>query len=264
LQQTEIATINWKWYYAAPEFAVWLVLIAALVLPKANRNIDALAILLPIGILSLLWAIFVKIISMPSSIQTSAAFQSMLIGIALLWLMGDYIGKFTGVIRFLLSVVIMVGTAIICYLSYSPVSLEDVIEFLIVFVCIVFTLLIAITLSRLPCKKTFSQKRFMRWMAFWTLFVCPMTAVFFIFVGSCIFASWPSNFVSALMEIALAGLILGLFVYAINVPFMILGFLNPFFRKRFYACLGFNTPEITDVSREIASDKQKIEGEHSF
>jgi hypothetical protein len=236
-QSGEAALVNWNWYYAAPEFAVWLVLIAGLALPKSNRNIKALAIFLPIGISSLLWAILIKITSAPSSIQGSGLFQSMLVGIALLWLLGDYIGKFGGAGRFMLFLAVMVGTGIICYLSYSPGSLEAVIEFLILYVCLVVTLLTAMTLTRLSCKKTYSQKRFMLYLALCMLLTGSFGLVIFVIIGNVIFTSWPSNLISEFLSVAGIGLIFGLVVYVFNLPFMILGFVNPFYRERFLTCM---------------------------
>jgi hypothetical protein len=40
-----------------------------------------------------------------------------------------------------------------------------------------------------------------------------------------------------ILVFTLAGLIFGLCLYVLNLPFMILGFVNPFFRERFCACL---------------------------
>ena len=54
LQQGEAASFKWRWHYSAARLAIWLVLILALVIPKANRDIRILLILVPLVIVNLL------------------------------------------------------------------------------------------------------------------------------------------------------------------------------------------------------------------
>jgi hypothetical protein len=42
---------------------------------------------------------------------------------------------------------------------------------------------------------------------------------------------------TVLSAMTIAGLIIGLCLYVLNLPFILLGFANPFFRERFCACL---------------------------
>jgi hypothetical protein len=246
-QQGQAVVFNWKWYYALPGFTIWLVLLAAIVLPKPNRHINVLAILLPIAVLNLLWPIFVKVISMPSSAanQYFAVFQSMLIGIAVLWLIGDYIGRFGGFIRFLLSLAALVVTASIGILSYSTSFSREVPVFLVLFVCMAFALLIAITLSRWFCRKKYSPVRFMLWLALWMILLGSFATLIFFIMGTLILSSWPSRLISQLIQVLLVGMIFGLFIYVINLPYMLLGFVDPFFRERLYACLRLKPNALT-------------------
>ena len=45
------------------------------------------------------------------------------------------------------------------------------------------------------------------------------------------------DILEAILMLTLVGLIFGLCLYVINLPFMILVFYSPFFRERFCACL---------------------------
>ena len=54
-QQGEAVNFNWKWSYSAPGLVIWLALILALVLPKANRDLRILLIFIPLVIVNLLW-----------------------------------------------------------------------------------------------------------------------------------------------------------------------------------------------------------------
>lgn len=260
LQQGEAAVFNWKWYYSVPGMIIWLVLIAALVLPKSNRNINVLAIWFPITVLSLLWSLFVKITSMPSSAANpySTIFQSMLIGIAVLWLMADYIGKFRGLVRFLVSMAVMVIISCLGILSYSASFSEETVIFLALFVFMTFAILMAIAISRRLCSKKYSPVRFMLWLALWMiLFGVFATLGFYIAVTLVTSSSLPSDLLSTLLWIAIMGLILGVFIYLLNLPYMILGFVNPFFRERFYACLWLKpVTAIADSKQEKVKPDQ--------
>ena len=63
------------------------------------------------------------------------------------------------------------------------------------------------------------------------------------------------------------GLVTGLLLYAINLPFMILAFCSPFFRERFYACLRLKSMStaatqsyINQPNEEQSSNLQRLEG----
>jgi len=229
-----------------------VVLILALAVPKANRNIHALWIFVPLLVLNLLYFAFKKISGMPSSValQFDILFRSMLIGISVLWLLANYIVRFGGVVRFLLSfgtVVIVAGLGI---LSYSTEVSSQTALFLILFVFMTLTILVAITLSRRLCRGIYRPVRLMLWLALCTLIVSLVTMFVYIIVGSIIMSSQPDISVSIYI---LPGLIFGLILYVLNLPFMILGFTSSFFRERFCACLNLipvpAAPEKTDIGR---------------
>ena len=60
-QRGEAAIFDWKWSYSAPGLAIWLALILALVLPKANRDRRILLILIPLVVANLLWLAFKRV-----------------------------------------------------------------------------------------------------------------------------------------------------------------------------------------------------------
>ncbi len=194
--------------------------------------------------------------------QFSIVVQSMIIGIAILWLMADYIGKFGGLVRFLLSMAIIVFIACFEILSYSTIFSDEMVLLLALFVFITFAMLAAITLSKRMCGKKYSQVRFMWWLALWTLVFIILAALgLFVVTGLIIPSSWPSNFLSVLSEIAVVGLIFGLFIYVLNLPFMILGFVNPFFRERFLTCLRLKSmPSTVDSSQNTVQLDGKNQG----
>ncbi|MHC4325296.1 MAG: hypothetical protein ACYSUX_13615, partial [Planctomycetota bacterium] len=251
----EAASFNWKWYYSAPGLVIWLILIAVLVLLKSNRNFNALFIFIPVLALSLLWWLFIKIIPMPSLgvHQFATIFQSMMIGIAVLWLTANNIEKFGNFVKFLLSMVTVVVVAGFGTLSYSTRLSNQTILFIALFVFMTFAVLMAITLSRRFCGKRYNPVRFMLWLVLWMLLFGIFATLGYFVIGSIILSSWPSDLRSVLLQVTVIGLIFGLFLYLLNLPFMILGFVNPFFRERFCACLRLKpvplNPGQGDISR---------------
>ncbi|MBN2182388.1 MAG: hypothetical protein JW715_10780 [Sedimentisphaerales bacterium] len=251
-QQDLASVFKWKWHYNLPGFIAWFVLIAAIALRKSNHNINTLAIFLPIAVLNLLWLIFIKVISMPSSAESqySVVIQSMVIGIAILWLTADFICKFGGFVRFMLSFGIMIVTAGLGILSYSNSFSMEIILFLVLSACMTFALLIAVTISRRFCRKKYSPLRFMLWHVLWMIILGPFATLIFFIIGSLIFSSWPSRLIMQLISVSLIGLVFGLLIYVINLPYMLLGFVNPFFRERFCACLNLKSmPAVTNADQ---------------
>ncbi len=239
-QKGEAVNFDWKWSYSAPGFVIWLALILAIVLPKANRDSRILLIFVPLVIVNLLWLVFKKASGMPSSSasQFDTVFHSIAVGIAVLWLVVNYFERFRGFVRFLLSFGIIVAVAYLGTLSYSTEFSNEVVLFLALFAFLAITILGATTIAGKLCKWKYRPLCFMLWLALWTLLGSLCTTFGFFIVGTFIMSSGPGpDILEAMLMLTLVGLIFGLCLYVFNLPFMILGFTNPFFRERFCACL---------------------------
>jgi hypothetical protein len=79
--------------------------------------------------------------------------------------------------------------------------------------------------------------RFMLWLAVWTLLISLFTTFGFFVIGTIIMSGTRPDIPEMIKMLTLVSLIFGLCLYVLNLPFMLLGFLNPFFRERFCACL---------------------------
>jgi hypothetical protein len=239
-QHGEAVNFDWKWSYSAPGFVIWLVLILAIVLPKANHNPRILLIFVPLVLVNLFWLVLKKVSGMPSSSasQFDTVFYSMAVGIAVLWLVANYFERFGGFVRFLLSFITVVAVAALGTLSYSTEFSNEMVLFLAFFGFLTITILCATTAAGKLCHWKYRPPRFMLWMAVWMLLVSLITTFGFFIVGTAITSSGPGpDVLKAILMLTLVGLIFGLFLYVLNLPFMILGFANPFFRERFCACL---------------------------
>jgi hypothetical protein len=189
--------------------------------------------------LYLLYFAFKKISGLPSSaaLQFDILFQSMLIGVSVLWLMANYFSRFGSAIRFLLSFGTIVIVAGLGTLSYSTEFSNETAMFLALFVFMALTMLAAITLSRKLCRGMYRPVCFMLWLAFCTLLVGIFAMFGYVIIGSIIMSSSP-DLSEMISIIGFGGMIFGLCLYVLNLPFMILGFTHPFFRERFFTCLN--------------------------
>lgn len=256
-QQSEAAIFNWKWYYSASGFVIWLVLILALIIPKSNRDLHILLIFLPIVAVNLLWMAFKKIFGFSSSDaqQLDLLLHSVVIGVAVLWLLAKQVARFRGSARLLLSLSVFAVVAGFGILpSYTGFSDEAIMLFILV-IFYVFTLLLAMAVACRLCKGQYLPKRFMLWLGLWTLFGGIFALFGFITFMMLVTSSGPSALLllEILLEASLAGLVFGLYLYILNLPFMILGFAHPFFRERFCACLSLK-PRTAIVESVASSD----------
>jgi hypothetical protein len=243
-QQGQATNFNWKWHYSAPGLLIWLALILALIVPKANHNPRILWILVPLVILNLAWLVFKKLSGMPSSSasQFEMLIQSMVIGIAVLWLTANYLEKLGGVARFFIAfgmVLIVAGLGTLSY--FSGFSMQSHL-FAILFATMTLALLLAMTVSSLLCRRRYRPGRFMLWLGLWILLGSVLAfgvtyALFILAIGP---GSSRPDLSQIILSMVMPGVIFAVFLYMLILPFMLLGFAHPFFRRRFCACLGLH------------------------
>jgi len=229
---------DWKWCYSVSGLAVWLVLVLALIVPKANRNRRALLILVPLVFVNLIWMIFLRFAKMNSTDEQefTLIFNSMAVAVTVLWLIGSYFVSFGGFVRFLLFSATAVIVASLGPWFYFAEFSGEMALFLALFIFMTLTMLAAITMSRRLCGGKYRPVSFMLWLALWTVLNSFIATFGFLVVALAIFPSRPP-FSETILIFVFAGLIFGLFLYVLNLPFMVLGFAHPFFRERFCACL---------------------------
>jgi hypothetical protein len=252
---------SWKWYYSASGLVIWLVLILAIVVPRANRNIHTLWIAAPLVVLNLLYYAFKIISGMPSSValQFDILFKSMLVGISVLWLLANYLVRFGGFIRILLSFITMTIVTVLGILSFSTDFSDETAMFLALFIFAALAMPAAITLARRFCRGKYRPVRFMLWLALWSGLVGIFAMIGFIIVGTIIMSSGPERS-EMIFIIGLGGLIFGLCLYVLNLPFMILGFAHPFFREHFCSCLGLKAMPAASQKADTGRFKEKNSG----
>jgi hypothetical protein len=263
VQQSEGANYYWKWSYNASGLIVWLALILATVLPKANRNPRTLLIFVPLVIVNLLWLVVKAsgIVSSDAS-EFSTVFHSIAVGITILWLIVNYFNRFRGWARFLISFITIVVVSYLGTLSYSTGFPTELILIPILCASMAITMLSAMTIAGKLCQWKYRPLNFMLWLALWTPLVSLVTTFVFYIVGFAIMSSGSGPYIlQMILMVSIVGLIFGLCLYVMNLPFMILGFTNPFFRERFCSCLRLKSipTNATQLNANPSNDKQDHE-----
>jgi len=238
-KDSDAAVCEWKWYYGASALALWAVLVLAIVLVKANRNPQALFVLVPLAVEIAVWSVVKKIIPFPYLSTGTQAVYSLMVGVTVLWLLSHWLGNRNRFVAFLLALVIMAvagAAGVISYNEYSGETLSSTIGCAILALMMLF----AFVLTGWWCRKRYSGLRFTLWLGVWNVVVFLGTSIV-VFVGTGILRGipeWWSELWFVMTSIVLIeALICGGCVYAIVLPFMILAMRSSFYRQRFYACL---------------------------
>jgi len=225
-----------------------VVLLGAIVLVKANRNPHALLIIIPLLVLYLLWLGFVTLLNFPSiaRVQYDPLVASYTAGISVLWLLAHKLGNRNRLVTLLLALLIMIVVGFAGLASYNMNVFSDDIIMLFTFLIILsLAVLVGFVLAALLCRKHYNSLRFILWLAFWTVINSVTAMLTFMVIMFIIRGRLPSNWTSMLLQVLIVGLVIGIFLYVINLSFMILVLSSPFFRERFYACLRLKSMPTT-------------------
>jgi len=238
---------NWKWYYSVPALMLWAVLVLAIVLVKANRNPRALLVLVPLLIVNLLWSIFKKAVGFPSAQAEmfNMLFYSLTVGIAILWLLAHKLGNRSRFVTFLLAFTIMAFVSLTGAISYGGLELsQQTVVALILLAILVFAMLLGFVLTGWWCRKRYRPVSFMLWLAVW---IVAANIVTMLVVDSIVFIIQrvSVSISTVLLFVPVVGAVLGAFLYAVVLPYMILALRSSFYRQRFYACLHLKSMPTT-------------------
>lgn len=237
----------WKWYYSAPALGSWIVLALVILLVRDNRDPRVLLIFIPIFLIRLLWSLFLPILGVPSSVLVvfGMLVDALVAGIAVLWLLAYKLGNRNRFVSFLLALIVLVAATIVAIMSYQAWLSGVDFEILVVQALGIVTMLLVFVLAGWRCRKRYGPWRFMLWLALWTMVISlvGMSTFFLISVR-------PSGIelIQQIPEVLVAGLIFAVCIYMLNLPFMILAFVTPFFRERFYAYFHLKSMPISSPS----------------
>jgi hypothetical protein len=234
---------HWPWYWHLPRLGPWALLVLAITLPRANRRREALLIFVPMVVLGLLWQTVTKTTGLPSdtAVQFSFLIESLMVGMALLWLNADTLGRRGGLVRFggSLGLVLLAGLVVVLSYGRTFVGGQGVVILGYFFTTLLaVVLLVSLTLTRRLVRRRYRPVPFMLWLLAWCL-LCSLAAIT-AFTAVTMLANPSSTYrlEHIAREIIIPSLVLGSGVYVVNLPYLLLMFRSPFFRRRFQVWLG--------------------------
>lgn len=234
------ALYYWPWYWHLPSLGPWLLLALAVALPAANRHRHALLIFVPLLILGLLWERVTTRTGMPSAGRAQFSFlgEFLATGLALLWLNADKLGRLRGPARLAAGLGLLLLADLMVIPSYWG-SFPGRTGMFIVFTAIMgIVLLVALTLTRRLAHQRYRPLHFLLWLAVWSIVGSIAGAAAFVGVLTLSHLHDIPGLQALIVEIVVAGLVLAVCLYAVNLPYLLLMFTSPFFRRRFQVWLG--------------------------
>ncbi len=238
---------NWKWYYSVPALVLWVLLVLAIVLVKANRNPPALLVLVPLLITNLLWSVFKKVMSFPSTQveMFNMLFYSLTVGIAILWLLAHTLGNLNRFVTFLLALAIMAVVGLGGVISYTGLEFsQQTVGALMLLAVLIFAMLLGFVLAGWWCRKGYRPVSFMLWLAVWTV-TANLVSMLVFYLIVFIVQKVPVPIYKVLLTVPAVGAVLGILSYMVVFPYMILALRSAFFRERFFACLHLKSMPAT-------------------
>lgn len=227
----------WKWYYSMSALGLWIILALAILLVRENRDPRVLLIFIPIFLVSVFLSRFQYILGAPFGAQSEplsevweifrALIDALAIGLAVLWLLAYKLGNRNRIITLVLALVLLAGVTVIAVVSYQAWISFDLVIFQSLGIA---TTLVIFILAGWRCRKQYGPWQFMLWLAFWAM-VISLVAIIAYFL---IFEGQVEELFEQMPKILQVSFIFGLYIYVLNLPFMILAFISPFFRARFY------------------------------
>jgi hypothetical protein len=241
LSQSERIVFHWPWYWHLSRLGPWLLLALAIAVPRRNRDRRATLIFVPLVILTLLWPVVAPRVS-PSSAnreQSSLLFESLVVGLALLWLNADTLRRHHGLVRFPMALgLLLLGSFVTAISSRGAISDPLVIVLLMAIAVMGAILLGALALARRVVHRRYVPLRFMLWLAAGNLLITTAVTILYVVAVTLLITRGTIDLQLLFLRSVVVGLALGLCLYAVNLPYMLLMFTSPFFRRRFHVWLG--------------------------
>ncbi len=241
----------WRWYDSARGLLPWLALIAAVVGIKANRDPRTLLLLIPLALVYLVYLLVLFGLSLwiGSSMDSSGRaqfdllFYPLAISVTLLWLVIPAFARRPAAARTLAAIVLVLGVAGLAVISYGTASSDESMMFLAFLGLLGAALVLTPAAAARLSGRSYRPVVFMLWLAVWLIVGGVLAVLGFLAVLVSMNAGPSvSELPGVIVQGLVVGAIMGLFLYALHLPYMLLGFASPFFRTRLQACLNLQQP----------------------
>jgi len=190
--------------------------------------------------------------------MSNMAFNSLVVGITVLWLLAHKLGDRNRFVTFLMAFALMAALGFVGTVSYVGLEFSQQTGWgLILLAILALAMLLGFVLAGWRCRNSYSGLRFVLYLAFWTVAACLAgTLVLYSVTFSIDQVSVP---ISTVLLLALVvGMILGGCLYVISLPYMILALRSSLFRERFYACMRLKS--MPTISRQADADHLNEQG----
>jgi hypothetical protein len=237
--QGQATVFQWKWWYSAQGLLVWAVLALAMVVPRANRDRKVLLILIPVAVVLAAWFVLTKSLHMGSGpeYQLESLVHGLVVAIAVLWLIADGLGHLTAAVRFFCALFTMGAVGILGVMSSFASRSAEVVILPIFLAMFAMVLLVAVTITVQQCRKDYSPGRFLLRIASWTV-IGSLTVFYGYVVVVSLSSGTPLPATRLFAQFGLVGLMLGISLFLLILPYMVLAIASPFYLARMQACLG--------------------------
>jgi hypothetical protein len=219
--------------------------------PKRNRNLNTLLIIIPILVAYLFWSVLENLLGFDSesNILFTIIVNCIIAGTALLLLMGKSVEKIaSGLMRFFVCLLIAAGVIILGILS-SGVGKGEYTFTLIPFSGLsLLSLIAASAIMGWRSRKVYSKVSFAVKLGLWYLAanIVSITITMSLFAFFSTYFHWVMIIVTVL-----GGLIVGIISYILLLPFIILTLKSPFFAERVYEYTGLT---IKQPDKEVSEE----------
>ena len=169
LLDSEPVYVTWPVLAHGKGLLLWLPLVLSIGLIPANRSRQVLWLVIPLFLAKMGMALLTAATSMPASIAgifENVAFGPLVVGLSVILLMGDTLGRRAKPITWGMSVVILLLTHALGLLAYG--QSEELSQGLIFVAIMDSTILLAVPLAAWCCHRRYSGLRLTLWLAAWT------------------------------------------------------------------------------------------------
>jgi hypothetical protein len=233
LHLAEPLVVQWSWRYAFPTLPLWMLILVLFGL-KANRHPQAWLILLPLGLVMLVWRMPLQLLSISDGpVQTIGFFvESGVLAWTIVWLLGRRLATRHRGLSFLLIYAVLCAVGLLSYyLQYE--ERDEIVPLMIGFGVCCIPLPLAMMLASRFSRGSYSKLRFNLSIVLWTGLTTAATMFVLFAVMAIINFRHLPGMLFLLFVMAIYTLSLTCILCLINLPFLILAFKSPFYRRRF-------------------------------
>ncbi len=178
-------------------------------------------------------------------------FNSLVVGITILWLFAHKLGNRNRFVTFLLAFAVMAVLILVGAIFYYGLEFSQQTGMAVILLAMsALVMLLGFVLAGRQCRNRYSGLRFVLYLALWTVAACLASMLVFYLTVFIIIQQAPVPISTVLPMALIVGLILGACLYVIVFPYMILALSSSFFRERFYACLRLKSMPTTIVQAD--------------